>query len=584
MDFSESRSSMLLLILNLLIVTSIFLLDIFVPIGISIGITYVIPILITLWINRPFLTVSIGILSSILIGVGFFMSPTPEIPNIFIISVFNRLLSFAGVWIAVIFIIWYKKKITASLSLENRFHALFRHAAEGILLVNGRGEIVDINPRCEKLFNYEGKELIGQQLEVLLPQEIRGRHINFRKEYNKVPHPRSMGRGMDLNGLRKDGTQFPVEISLSYFRHQNEFFVMAFIIDITERKLIEKALSEERNFVTAILDTIGALIVVLDTEGKVIRFNKTCEILTGFKSDEMIGRNFWNILLPEEEEDTVKEVFRHIKKGSENMIPTKFENHWITKSGETLLINWSNTMIINEKNQPEYIIATGIDITEQKKLERSLLTAIVEGQEQERIRLSRELHDGLAPLLSSVKNNLESIEPGIGGLEQKKMEYFQNSLSLLNESMNEIRTMAKALMPRILEDFGLKTALKDLCSKIDSTTLQVNFYTNVEPKRRFTKSIEIAMYRIGQELMNNILKYANATVVSVQLIAHEDSIVLMVEDNGKGYDINAVKNSDRTGLGLKNIESRVKSLDGTFTVDSHIEKGTVSTVEIPLFD
>lgn len=120
--------------------------------------------------------------------------------------------------------------------------ALFLFATEGILVVNDRGEITKINPSAERLFGYEKGELIGQKIEVLVPKRLKDRHHSDREKYSHNPHARSMGAGMELNGLKKNGEEFPVEISLSPYSYNGEKFVIAFIVDITVRKQAEEKL------------------------------------------------------------------------------------------------------------------------------------------------------------------------------------------------------------------------------------------------------------------------------------------------------------------------------------------------------
>ncbi len=124
--------------------------------------------------------------------------------------------------------------------------ALFLHATEGILVTNGKGEIIRINPSAEKMFGYEKDELVGQKIEVLLPKRIAHAHVAHRDDFNKNPYPRSMGAGMDLFAKRKDDSEFSVEISLSPYTKNGEPFVIAFIIDITIRKSIEDSIKKKK--------------------------------------------------------------------------------------------------------------------------------------------------------------------------------------------------------------------------------------------------------------------------------------------------------------------------------------------------
>ena len=132
------------------------------------------------------------------------------------------------------------------MSSEDRFSALFKFAAESILVVNQKGEIVLANPASEKLFSYSKEELIGKPIELLIPARYTQQHHKDLTKYNKNPHARSMGIGMDLNGLKKNGEEFPVEISLSPFENQEGKFVIAFIIDITVRKLNDEILKKQK--------------------------------------------------------------------------------------------------------------------------------------------------------------------------------------------------------------------------------------------------------------------------------------------------------------------------------------------------
>src|ERR1051326_4868457 len=118
--------------------------------------------------------------------------------------------------------------------------ALFLYATEGILVVNERGEIIRINPSAEKLFGYGKRELAGKSIEILVPQRMAHKHVGHRNKYHENPHPRSMGLGMELYGLKKDGKEFPVEISLSPYSTEEGKFTIAFIVDITHRKQAEE--------------------------------------------------------------------------------------------------------------------------------------------------------------------------------------------------------------------------------------------------------------------------------------------------------------------------------------------------------
>ena len=139
--------------------------------------------------------------------------------------------------------------------------------------------------------------------------------------------------------------------------------------EITERQQTEAALKKERNFISAVIDTSSALVVVLDQEGKIVRFNTACEQTTGYSFDEVRDRYLWNLLLIPEEVEPVKMTFAKLQAGQ---FPNEFENYWLTKDGNRRLIAWSNTALLNNQGSVEYVISTGIDITRRKQAEKAL--------------------------------------------------------------------------------------------------------------------------------------------------------------------------------------------------------------------
>jgi hypothetical protein len=130
-----------------------------------------------------------------------------------------------------------------------------------------------------------------------------------------------------------------------------------------------KDLRKERNFVSAILDTAGALVVVLDWQGRIIRFNRACEKTTQYSFEEVKDKYFWDLFLIPEEVEPVKTVFKALQAGE---FPSTYENYWVTKNGSRRPIAWSNTVLVDADSSVNYIISIGIDITERKRVEEAL--------------------------------------------------------------------------------------------------------------------------------------------------------------------------------------------------------------------
>ncbi|MCA0238900.1 MAG: PAS domain-containing sensor histidine kinase [Bacteroidetes bacterium] len=159
-------------------------------------------------------------------------------------------------WAAAFFVVRYISLRETEQQQEGRFKALFEYATNGILMTTRKGQIVMANPALEKLFGYDNGELSNVPIEKLIPQRFATRHAEHRASFHQNPHPRNMGTGQNLSGLRKDGTEFPVEVSLSPFKSNEGEFVVAFIVDNTYRKNYEDSILEQKRELAALSEAL----------------------------------------------------------------------------------------------------------------------------------------------------------------------------------------------------------------------------------------------------------------------------------------------------------------------------------------
>lgn len=203
--------------------------------------------------------------------------------------------------------------------------------------------------------------------------------------------------------------------------------------------------------------------------------------------------------------------------------------------------------------------------------------AIIEAEENERQRMSSNLHDGLGQLLSATKMNLEAFENRFSSNEKDK-ESFNRIIFLVDESIKEMRGVTHQMMPGAFIRFGLSGALKNLIDKIDSDSLEINL--NIEGlSKDQDHNIQIVLYRIFQECINNVIKHAKATKLYISLMQDDESINATIEDNGIGFDVAEI--SDKNGIGLENIRTRVNFLKGILDISSAKGKGTLIAFHIP---
>ncbi len=224
------------------------------------------------------------------------------------------------------------------------------------------------------------------------------------------------------------------------------------------------------------------------------------------------------------------------------------------------------------------------DITEREAFKeklKDLSQNIQEKIEEERQRIAKDLHDSVGQNLSLTRILIHKIETGNGSV---KKEDYNKVNGLVDDVIKEIRKISYDLKPRVLDEMGLAPALTALCSDIsEQTGLQI--ITDIkETDSRLDTKLEINLYRIAQEALNNVIKHAEATSIFIIFKRVNNSIRLSIIDNGKGFDEDEIKRLKPNSLGLMNIRQRVESLDGTFTLESNPNEGTVITVEIPFIE
>ncbi len=205
-----------------------------------------------------------------------------------------------------------------------------------------------------------------------------------------------------------------------------------------------------------------------------------------------------------------------------------------------------------------------------------ILKAAVAGGENERTRIARELHDGIGGMLSAVKMCFTSVQHNNEALTQ--IPAYREAITILGEMGDEIRKTAHNLMPEVLLKQNLTDAMRSYCNTAqEDSTLQVNFQS-YGVFDDLPENFKLNAYRIVQELLNNIIQHANAHHVLVELLLKENSLVMTIEDDGVGFDVNEAKR----GIGLHNVQTRVKSMDGRFSLESEIGKGTSVLIEFDL--
>jgi signal transduction histidine kinase len=250
-------------------------------------------------------------------------------------------------------------------------------------------------------------------------------------------------------------------------------------------------------------------------------------------------------------------------------------NYFLIGSAITLLI----ISLLSYRNFSQKQKLQQRQISELEKEKQLTATeAVLKGEEQERTRLAKDLHDGLGGMLSGIKYSLNTMKGNLI-MTPENVQAFERSMDMLDSSINEMRRVAHNMMPEALVKFGLNTALKDFCHDINQAGhLQVSYQSIGISETVFDQTVAITIYRIVQELLNNAMKHASAKTAIVQVSKINEVTTITVEDDGKGFDPGILKAGK--GIGWSNIESRIRYLKGKTDIQSETGKGTSIHIEI----
>jgi signal transduction histidine kinase len=194
--------------------------------------------------------------------------------------------------------------------------------------------------------------------------------------------------------------------------------------------------------------------------------------------------------------------------------------------------------------------------------DRRLLNAIINTEETEKKRFAKDLHDGLGPLLSTVKMSISALIPMVSDPVGK--EILSNTNHVVNEALSTIKEIANNMSPHVLTNLGVASAISTFATKVNQTrSVSIDFRTNMEGER-FDTDKEVVMYRAACELINNGMKHSGASRIEMDLHRHQKIITLQYLDNGRGFDTEKLTSEEAVGMGIPNIETRVRAVDGVF--------------------
>ena len=488
---------------------------------------------------------------------------------------------------------------------------------DAVAAVNQQGVIVQVNAQMEAMFGYTRQELIGQPIEMLVPQRQRGQHHGHRDKFHAQPKLRRMGSGLELNGLRRDGAEFPVEISLSPVPTGNGLIVLSAIRDISERKRIEeelrranaelelrksRELADYQRRLALIVDSSQDAIIGKNLDGIVTHWNKGAQEIYGYSAQEMIGRHI-STLAPEDKADEITEILRRIRNGER---VGYFESVRVTKDKRKLNMSISVSPIYDSDGKVVGASTIARNITAQKKTEEQLR----QSQKMEAIgRLAGGVaHDfnNLLGIVTACSELLRRKLPDAEGIEYlenireaakrgaaltrqllafSRRQPVQRQLLDLNERLKEVR---KLLVPLMGDDVDIVQLSKPGNAIIEADPGQID-----QVVLNLAVNARDAMPRGGKLILETgVFDFDKAFAHEHPGMSAGPYVMLAISDNGIGMEeatrsrifepfFTTKETGKGTGLGLATVYGIVKQNGGHIWVYSELGHGTTFKIYLP---
>jgi PAS domain S-box-containing protein len=353
------------------------------------------------------------------------------------------------------------------------------------------------------------------------------------------------------------------------------------VTDISRMKAMEAALRESEEMTRALLDACRDAVVMLKPDGSIFMANEMMAMRLGVETTALKGRNIFDYLRADQNASRRRFLSESVGRREPVIFEDQFDDkHYLI---HTYPIN-------DDKPSVERIAVFARDITELKNAEKhihSLSQELIKVQERERQRISRDLHDNVAQELATMKITCDTLFPDPRPFPADVVTKVSGLSRILQGTIMNVRNLAYDLRPPGLDQLGLVRTMTNYCEDFaQRNAIAVDFFSAGLSGLSLSADTEINLYRIVQEALHNVIKHARASQVTIRLIASFPTIILRIEDNGRGFDINERLSEAcaEKRMGVRSMEERARLLSGTIEFRSHTRKGTRIKVEIPMID
>lgn len=470
---------------------------------------------------------------------------------------------------------------------EARLQSIFRAAPVGIGVVADR-VIREANPTLCEMLGYAHEELIEQNSRMIYPGQEDYEFVGAEK-YRQI---RERGIGtVETRWRRKDGVVLDVLLSSVPLDPADLAKGVTFsALDITERKCAERALQESERRFRALVELLPYGVQENDIEGRITFANPALERLHGLRESGLVGRFIWDFLADDAAREPLRAYLQHLVR--EQPPPTTYFEKDRRADGSIIDVRVDWTYKRDESGQVQGFISVITDITEQRRAEsrlndyagrlRQLSQRVISIQEEERRALARELHDDFGQQLAALKLNLGMLSRNLNDAASRRQ--VADCLEIADHVLERFRDTARDLRPDVLDDLGLSAALHWYARRqADRADCEIVVRDRLPT---LPSEIEIAVFRIVQEAVDNAIRHGKARRIAIAVEATDQRLALIVQDDGGGFDSEAVFASHEAdvGLGLLGMRERAELLGGRFSLVGRPGEGTVIEVTIPLVE
>jgi PAS domain S-box-containing protein len=472
---------------------------------------------------------------------------------------------------------------------ESRYRTLAETATDAIITVDPQNRILFANAAAEHMFGYDRQELMGMALTALMPERFRHAHQAALEQYLAGGTPTMPWSSRELTGLRRDGGEVSLEVAFSEIRTGGQHLFTGILRDISERKRTEDALrSSEQRFSIAFNSNPTASSISLQ-DGRFLAVNEQFLRNTGYSREEIIGKTALSLGLWRNPENRLELMHRLEHDGEVR----GFEMELRTKSGQERLF-YVAIVRIELDGQP-CLLHSGQDVTEHRLAEnavrvsegrlRALSARLESAREEEGRRIAREIHDELGGTLTTLKWDLDGIarslsQPASAGEAERVRKTVPAMVDLVESTMSTVRRIASDLRPAVLDELGAVAAIEWQVRRFEARTgIRCTWDADTDAPD-LDRDRATAVFRILQEILTNVLRHAQASLVRVGIRRRSDTFVLDVSDNGRGIaqdELTAARS-----LGLLGMRERALLVGGEVRIQGVAGRGTTVVVTIPL--